>query len=110
MIHMLSAFDLADAQALDDFAEAYAGFLADLKRDDLIVSAGPLGERVADTPMDTDDARDHRYYSVMTFRDRAQLDAAYARIVAKTTGATGAHQEVMSKVADTVFTCWRDLG
>ena len=108
MIHMLSAFDLKDGEKLETFRKAYAEFLKDLEQDDLIVAAGPVGIRVSDTPMDTNGGATQRYFSTMSFRDRAQLDAAYARIEQGVSDATGAHKGVILRIENAVFTCWQE--
>ena len=79
MIHMLSSFDLKPGEDFAIFQSDYTDFVADLRAAGIIEGAGPLGARVSDTPMDTDDERDHEYFAVMSFRDRTQVDAAYAR-------------------------------
>jgi len=108
MIHMLSAFDMKPGEALAEVQTAYAAFVAELREAGLIVDAGPIGQRVADTPMDTDAARSHQYFSVMSFRDRAQLDAAYAHIDARRRPATGTHLAMYRRLTNSVFLCWED--
>ena len=108
MIHMLSAFDLKPGQDFEAFRQAYAAFVEDIRAADMIASAGPLGKRVADTPMDTDNDRTHQYFSIMSFRDRAQLDAAYAYIEQRARPATGTHLTMYRKVTESVFLCWGD--
>ena len=108
MIHMLSSFDLKPGQDFAQFQADYTAFLADLRAADMIVDAGPLGARVADTPMDTDDERTQAYQSVLTFRDRAQLDAAYAHIEAAQTPSTASHLTMFRRVTNAVFLCWED--
>lgn len=107
--HMLSCFKLHPEDDIDSFRDAYEAFVASMQAIDLVVSSGPIGRRQSDTPMDTDDARDHEYYAVMTFRDRTQVDAAYAHIMAHTGPADAAHDAVYQRVLDPVFICWQDL-
>ena len=109
MIHMLSSFDLKPGQALDVFQSDYAEFVADLKEAEMVVDAGPLGKRVADTPMDTDEDRDHSWFSILTFRDRAQLDAAYAYIEARQNPSTTSHIRMYRRITNSIFLCWEDL-
>ncbi len=45
----------------------------------------------------------------MTFRDRAQVDAAYAYLVPHEEPAESAHNAVYSKVQNQIFICWQDL-
>lgn len=58
MIHMLSSFDLNPDEDFGSFAQAYQTFLDDLHDSGMIAGAGPLGRRVAATPMDTDTGKD----------------------------------------------------
>ena len=109
MIHMLSSFDLKSGENFEAFAHDYDILLSDLRAADIIVDAGPLGVRVADTPMDTDTDRTHRYFSVMRFRDRAQLDAAYAHIEARAHPGTQTHLRMYRQLTNTVFLCWEDI-
>ena len=108
MIHMLSAFDLNDGEDPTVFESAYSAFLSDLRAEGMIATAGPVGRRMSDTPMDTDRTRAHQFFSVMSFEDRAQLDAAYEQIAKRLSGATQTHRDVFSRVKDAVFTCWQD--
>jgi hypothetical protein len=109
MFHMLSCFNLKPGQDIATFANAYAEFVAAMKAIDLVVATGPIGQRQDDTPMDTDDERNHEYFVVMTFRDRAQVDAAYAHIEQHFGPSDAAHDSVYTRVADPVFICWQDL-
>ncbi len=108
MIHMLSTFDLTPDEESDAFQAAYAEFVAELEAADLIAAAGPIGRRVADTPMDTDRARTQQMFSVMSFRDRIQLDAAYAHIAARRAPATATHLDMHRRIVNAVFLCWED--
>ena len=109
MFHMLSRFNLPPDEDISSFCGRYRAFAEQMQRLDLLVEAGPIGCRQRDTPMDTDAGRDHQYFSIMTFRDRAQVDAAYAHILAHIGPADDAHNHVYTRVADPVFTCWQDL-
>ncbi len=109
MFHMLSCFNLNNGEDIDTFRATYLDFVEEMKIIDLVEGSGPIGRRQNDTPMDTDDERQHQYYAVMSFRDRAQADAAYTHIM-KHTGATDvAHDAVYTRVLDPVFICWQDL-
>jgi hypothetical protein len=108
MIHMLSAFDLKPDEDEAAFRAAYADFVEELTGAGLIVSAGPLGRRVQDTPMDTDSDRAQQRFSVLTFRDRAQLDAAYDHISARLRPATKTHLDMYRRITNSVFLCWQD--
>ena len=67
MFHMLSCFDLNPGEEIGMFQSAYAAFVDEMKRIDLVESTGPIGNRQRDTPMDTDDEREHEYFVVMSF-------------------------------------------
>lgn len=108
MISMLSCFNLRPGIEIGAFKRLYRGFVEAMEHKGLIVSAGPVARRERDTPMDTDDERDHEFFSVMTFSERAQLDAAYAYISEQVEPGRSEHQQVFKWVADPVFICWRD--
>ena len=109
MFHMLSCFNLNSDEEIGTFQSAYLAFVDEMKRIDLVESTGPIGSRQSDTPMDTDDEREHEYFMVMTFRDREQADAAYAHILKHTGPSDAAHDKVYTRVLNPVFICWQDL-
>ncbi len=109
MFHMLSCFDLEPGDDLDSFRRAYENFVEEMKKIDLVESSGPVGRRQQDTPMDTDAERDHQYFTVMSFRDRAQVDAAYDHILQHQGPSDAAHDAVHPRVVNPVFICWQDL-
>ena len=106
---MLSCFNLKPGEEIATFAEAYEKFVKEMQVIDLVVDSGPIGRRQNDTPMDTDDERDHAFFVVMNFRDRAQVDAAYAHIEQHFGPGDEAHDAVYTRVVDPVFVCWQDL-
>jgi len=59
--------------------------------------------------MDTDGERNHEYFFITTFRDRAQCDQAVDYILPHEEPGEAIHKAVYSKVADPVFICWEDL-
>ena len=109
MFHMLSCFDLQTGVDIDVFQQEYANFVAQMKTLDLVESSQPIGARQSDTPMDTDDARDHDYFVIMSFRDRAQVDNAYDYIKKHIEPGDAAHDSVYKRVANPIFICWQDL-
>lgn len=109
MFHMISCFNLKPGEDIGSFRSAYVLFVDEMKRIDLIESSGPVGQRQNDTPMDTDDVRDHEYFAVMSFRDRSQVDAAYEHIKQHVGNTDAAHDSVYTRVHDPVFICWQDL-
>ena len=109
MFHMLSCFNLKPGEDIAAFQRTYADFLAYMKSAGLVENGGPIGRRQSDTPMDTDAERDHEYFAVISFKDRAQVDAAYAVIMKHLEPGDSSHNAVYRKVEDPVFICWQDL-
>ena len=108
MIHMLSSFDLNTNEDWNIFASDFDNFINTLKSTGIILGSDPLGHRVDDTPMDTDIERRQRCFSVIHFRDRAQLDSAYAHIQANTQPGTAIHLRMYRRLTNAVFLCWED--
>ena len=109
MFHMLSCFDLKPGEDIETFRCAYVEFVAYMKSVDLVENSGPIGRRQSDTPMDTDDERDHEYFVTLSFKDRAQVDAAYAFIKKHVEPGETSHNGVYKKVQRPIFICWQDL-
>ena len=109
MFHMLSCFDLKPGQHIADFRLAYVAFVEEMKTAGLVESTQEMGRRQRDTPMDTDNERDHEYFVVMSFRDRAQVDASYAHIKKHIEPGDATHNSVYTKVVNPVFICWQDI-
>ncbi|MEM8813840.1 MAG: hypothetical protein AAGF59_14605 [Pseudomonadota bacterium] len=109
MFHMLSCFNLKPGIDIDVFHRLYAEFVETMREAGLVESSGPVGRRQNDTPMDTDDERDHEFFSVMTFKDRPQVDAAYAYLTERSEPAQSAHFGIFRWVEKPVFICWQDL-
>jgi len=105
MIQMLSRFDLRPDVAPADFQVSYAAFVALLIDEGLIESSGQVCRRLKNTPMDTDASDAPEFYTIMTFRDRPQLDSAYARFKESMEG----HEDVFAAVHNSTFTCWEEL-
>ena len=109
MIHMLSRFDLKPEIAIDQFQGNYKTFCKLMQAKGLIVETGKIGQRETGTPMDTDEEHSPKYYSVMSFRDRQQLDQAYAYLAGLDEHDKAEHVGVRDSVLNPVFTCWRDV-
>lgn len=109
MFHMLSCFDLKPGEDIDTFRVGYEAFVSEMQKLDLVIDSGPIGARQSDTPMDTDDERDHDYFAVMSFRDRPQVDAAYAHIMEHIGPGDAAHDTIYTRVENPVFICWQDI-
>ena len=109
MFHMLSCFNLQPGESIRTFQANYQNFVEEMRAIDLVESTSSIGRRQDDTPMDTDDERNHEFFVVMSFRDRAQVDAAYAHIEQHFGPSDAAHDQVYTKVLNPVFICWQDL-
>jgi hypothetical protein len=109
MFHMLTCFNLKPEVEIGEFRAAYMDFVEHMRGIDLVEGTGPIGLRQSDTNMDSDSERDHQYFVIMSFRDRAQVDAAYAKLVPHEEPEESAHWAVYSKVQDQIFICWEDL-
>lgn len=108
MFHMLCCFDLKPGFQLAAFQKAFADFTLHLKELGFVESSSPVGKRQSDTILDTDTERDHQYFSIMSFRDRVQADAAVDYIAADGMSADTTHHITYSMVDDPVFICWQD--
>lgn len=109
MFHMLTCFHLRPDVKIEAFRTAYSDFVQYMHRMNLVVTTGPIGERQSDTKMDTDRERDHKYFVLMSFRDRAQVDAAHAHLIPHAEPAESTHKAVYSKVQTPIFICWQDI-
>jgi hypothetical protein len=109
MFHMLTCFDLAPGVEIGAFQAAYSDLVVHLQGIDLVAGTGPIGRRQSDTPMDTDGERDHEYFVVMSFRDRAQVDLAYGQFLLHQEPTHSAHNAVRSLMRNPVFICWQDI-
>ena len=109
MLHMLICFDLKPDVGIGAFREALADYTAHMRERDLVESHSPIGERQSDTILDTDGERGHQYFATMSFRDRAQADAAADYIKAREEPGQTIHHATYSKVRNQIFICWQDL-
>ena len=106
---MLSCFDLKPETDFKAFCGEYIEFVEQMKSIGLVESTGPIGRRQNDTPMDTDDERNHEYFVIMNFRDRNQVDAAYSYIESHKEPGKAVHTSIYSQVTNSIFICWQDL-
>lgn len=109
MFHMLSCFNLEPGRTAAEFRRSVADFTARLEKLDLVQSTSPVGRRQDDTIMDTDSERDHQYFFIMTFRDRAQCDRAVEQIFSRKEPEDSVHKAVYEMIRDQVFICWEDI-
>ena len=108
MFHMLTCFDLRPGVELGAFRQALVDYTAHLRELGLVESNSPIGRRQSDTILDTDGERDHQYFTIMTFQDRGQADAAVDFIKAHPELGHSIHHAVYSKVQEQIFICWQD--
>ena len=109
MFHMLTCFNMKPDFQLVDFQQALSAYTEHMRELDLVEGYDPIGMRQTDTIMDTDDERDHKYFTLMHFRDRIQCDEAVDYIKTHQEPGNSIHKEVYSKVQDPVFICWSDI-
>ena len=109
MFHMLTCFNLKSGITTDEFRHSLIEFTQHMQKMDLVISTGPVGRRQRDTIMDTDTERDHEYFFITSFRDRAQCDRAVEYILPHEEPGESSHTAVYSKVKDPIFICWEDL-
>ena len=109
MFHMLSCFNLKPGVTVNQFKESLNLFESDMHKLDLIESVNPLGKRQHHPVMDTDSERAQEYYFTITFRDRQQCDQAVEKIYAHTDPGEESHNNMYSKIIDSIFICWEDV-
>ena len=109
MFHMLTCFDLKPEFTLDDFQVSLDDYTEHMRSLDLVVDRGPIGKRESDTIMDTDNEREHDYFMIMNFRNRAQSDKAVDYILEHKEPGDSIHKGVYSKVNNLIFICWQDV-
>ena len=109
MYHMLSCFNLKPDVSAEVFAGSIDALFAHLREIGLVESIGPLCRRDSNTPMDTDDERDHEYFFVTNFVDKAQCDRSYDYILSHQQAGDAVHDAVYQKVVDPVFICYAEI-
>jgi len=109
MFHMLTCFNLQPGAALEEFQHALDDFAQLMKAEDLVSSIGPIGRRHRHEIMDTDEERNHEYFFITSFRDRAHCDLAVEHIMPHTEPADASHRSVYAKIRDPVFICFEDV-
>ncbi|MDX1498328.1 MAG: hypothetical protein R3176_00425 [Woeseiaceae bacterium] len=106
---MLTCFDLEPGADVRDFRAALARLSEHLVSQDLLAETGPVGRRQRHPVMDTDEERDHEYFFVMAFDDRAQCDRAVDYMYRSPGAVDSLHRSVYDRIANPVFICWEDL-
>jgi hypothetical protein len=108
MLHLHTSFDLDADISIREFSEGLREFSALMQAEGLLESTGQIAERCLHPIMDTDGQRSHQYFFVMSFKDRAQCDAAVSYIQAQHATPDKAHKNVYQHVVDPIFSCWID--
>lgn len=108
MYYMHTSFDLADGVGIDEFRSALQKFAGHMRQLGLVVETGQVAERRRHPIMDTDDARKHRYFFAMSFRDVEQCDAAVKHIQAEHPDSDQIHRSVYGLIVDPIFSAWED--
>ena len=108
MYCMLSCFNLKSDVTKASFCDALGEFFTHMHSVGLIDSIGPLCERDADTPMDTDQ-RNLQYFFLSYFVDKAQCDRSYQYIMENQGIHHPTHAAVHSKTTDAIFICYSEL-
>jgi len=109
MFHMLNCFNLKAGIELDDFQGSLEELDKHFRKIGLVHSTGRIGRRQRHPVMDTDDERNHEYFFVMTFENRAQCDRSIEHIYAGEEPGHSIHRAVWQKVDSPVFICWEDV-
>ena len=109
MFHMLTCFDLKPEISIVDFQQSLNAFTEHMRNLDLVEGSSPIGLRQTNTILDTDNERDHKYFMLTHFRDRAQSDKAVEYIKTFEEPGDSIHKEVYAKVHDPMFICWQDM-
>jgi hypothetical protein len=109
MFHMLTCFNLKPSATVAEFGSKLTEFSAYMQELGLLESTGPIGHRQRHPVMDTDDERDHEYFFVMSFRDRAQCDRAVEQVQSAEQPGDTIHRSVYAEICDPVFICWEDI-
>lgn len=107
MHYMLTSCRLKDGVTAGDFAAAYGELVRHMQARGLVLDSGPVGVRERGNGLDTDE-RDFEHFAVMRFRDRAQIDAAYAHIERREAETGRLHARVMAMTSASSFLSWRD--
>lgn len=109
MFHMLACFHLKPGIDIGAFRTAYTDFVEHMRGMDLVDHTSPFGQRQSNTILDSDSERDFQYFVTLSFRDRAQSDAAVDHIQRHEEPTLSIHRAVYSKVEKPVFICWQDM-
>lgn len=106
MHQLLNIFDLKPGVRREKLDRAWDAFVSHLLDTDLAVSSSPVMDRTRPSGFDTDEDRDHAFMAVISFRDRAQADAAWDAIETRIEPLGRLHRSLFAMVHDPVFTFW----
>ena len=108
MMHMLSCFKLQPGASLEEFNSHLEAFSQHLQELGLVEGHSPVGRRITDTILDTDEERDQDLYMLMHFCDKAQSDRAVEYIESETEPGSTIHRVMWAGMRDGIFICWED--
>jgi hypothetical protein len=109
MFYMLTCFDLKPGVTTKEFSLSIDAYKQHMKENNLVDSMGSIGQRQRDSSLDTDNERDHQFYFMTTFQDRAQSDKARDYILRHEEPVESIHKTMYLKVQNPIFICWQDL-
>ena len=108
-IHMLTSFDLVSGVTIEELGQSVKLYKQHMLEKALCLAMGPIAERQNDTIMDTDNERNHQYFLIGTFEDRAHCDKAVDYILKHEEPDATIHNVVYSKVQNQIFICWQEI-
>lgn len=107
--HMLTCFNLSAACTIKQFSHVLDEFTLQMQQKNLLLGRQPIGQRQRHPIMDTDSERNHEYFFLMSFQNRAQCDAAVEYMMSQPGLNDEKHAAMLKCVADPIFICWQDL-
>lgn len=108
MHQLLNIFDLKPGVRREKLNRAWDAFISHLLATDLAVSSSPVMDRTRPSGFDTDEERGHAFMAVISFRDKAQADAAWDAIETRVEPLGRLHRSLFAMVDDPVFTFWSE--
>ena len=104
MPRLLSQFDLRPDVSRQAFEAAWTALADHLLNSGLAAAVDPPLVRQPGSGFDTDDDRPQHLLTVITFRDQAQVDAAWKVIEDRADPTVGIHNAVLAMVSNPIFT------
>lgn len=104
--HLLTTCSLKAGVSSEQFEQALAALVEELVGLGLLQGRSAIGRRHRHEIMDTDTEREHDYAFILSFRDRAQCDAAVRHITAASDRTGSTHSDLLGLVRNPIFSCW----